>query len=112
MPTRQDPKVLARRLRIFAFVKEYMEVHHDSPSREEIMAGLDLPDSLIHVIGHDLRLLRRADGLPMELRPLYGVGRRTSHGHGGVVGVDTAFAMAESPYAGVRGLVSARYVET
>lgn len=112
MPTRQDPKVLARRLRIFAFVKEYMEAHHDSPSREEIMAGLDLPDSMEGAVSWDLRLLRRADGLPMELRRHAGSAGHARNTRAGIISVDTAFVLQEHADARMRGMVRAPYVET
>lgn len=104
--------MLARRLRIFAFVKEYMEAHHDSPSREEIMAGLDLPDSMENALTRDLRRLRRADGLPMEIEKQ--VNRREhelSRSHG-VDAVDRAFAFADSANAGVRARAADLNVET
>lgn len=68
MATRQHPATIARRLRIFAFAKDFMDEHQRSPTVREVMEALDIPDRQLAAVNFDFRRLRRADGLPLELR--------------------------------------------
>lgn len=68
MATRQHPATIARRLRIFAFAKDFMDEHQRSPTVREVMEALDIPEHQSASVHFDFRKLRRADGLPLELR--------------------------------------------
>src|SRR3546814_9734136 len=68
MATRQHPATIARRFRLFAFAKDFMDEHQRSPAVREAMEALDIEDRHSAAVQYDFRKLRRADGLPFELR--------------------------------------------
>src|SRR3546814_19005752 len=71
MATRQHPATIARRFRLFAFAKDFMDEHQRSPTVRAAMEALDIEDRHSAAVQYDFRKLRRADGLPFELRSLY-----------------------------------------
>src|SRR3546814_7234967 len=68
MATRQHPATIARRFRLFAFAKDFMDEHQRSPTVRAAMEALDIEDQHRAAVQYDFRKLRRAVGLPFELR--------------------------------------------
>lgn len=77
-------KVMARRLRVFRYVKEHMELYGECPTRNMVADALGMP---ISTARDHMAALREADGLPLpfndrraasEVRTTYGIQAKAS----------------------------------